>query len=252
MKSKTSSKSCKVAIVTGSSQGIGAGIAEHLLNSGYFVYVTYYKNRKLALARFNKYSNCKILKLDITSQPSIDKAIATITSYHGRLNLLVNNAAVESPGELETLTLGNWHKVFEAGLFGKFQFISSALELLKIANGSIINIASNLGNRPEYTSQIYSAMESSVLNFTKSCAINLAKYGIRVNAVNPGIVKTTLWKQLGFYDDVSFWKSARANNPLGRICTPLDVAKVVFWLASEDAFFLNGNEIFVNGGSHLL
>jgi NAD(P)-dependent dehydrogenase (short-subunit alcohol dehydrogenase family) len=242
----------KIALVTGSSQGIGAGIAEYLLKKNYFVYVTYNNNFELAKQRFSKYQNCKILFLDLTKDESIREVIKVINNDFGNLNLLVNNAAVESPGSTELIDNSDWKKVFEVGLFGKFLISKEALPLLKVSKGQIINIASNLAHKPDYNYSIYCAMEAAVVNYSKSQAIDFARYGIRVNTVNPGATRTNMMKTvLGEQDTNEFWENLAAKNPLGRVCTPDDIAKTIYFLTTKNANFLNGNEIFVNGGTHL-
>jgi NAD(P)-dependent dehydrogenase (short-subunit alcohol dehydrogenase family) len=243
----------KVALITGSSQGIGAGIAEYLLKKNFFVYITYNNNFELAKQRFSKYKECKMLYLDLTKKKSIKEVIKTINSDFGYLNLLVNNAAVESPGSTELIDLSNWEKVFEIGLFGKFLISKEALPLLKAAKGQVINIASNLAHKPDYNYSIYCAMEAAVVNYSKSQAIDFARYGIRVNSVNPGATRTNMMHiVLGEQDNNDYWEKIAAKNPLGRVCTPEDIGRTIYFLTTNEADFLNGNEIFVNGGSHLI
>ena len=125
-----------------------------------------------------------------------------------------------------------------------------ALPLLKKAGrATIVNVTSSWAYETQPSFSAAAAAEAAKMNFTKTCAVALAKYGVRTHSVNPGVTRTPLWDPWGV-DDVGWADMAKAN-PLGRNCTPEDVAKVIHYLDSEGAEYLNGAEIYVNGGNHL-
>lgn len=244
----------KIALVIGSSRGIGEGIAKYLLKKNYFVYVTYNVNKKLAEKSFRgdiNEGNCKVLNLTLPTLPSIIKVYDEINTDFGKLDLLVNSAAIEHPGRSEQLEYSNWRELFDVGLFGRFLCIKKFLYLLKVSKGIIINITSSMAYLSDPDFSIYCVMQAAIVNYSKTCAVDFAKYGIRCHTVNPGVVRTNMWKVIGEYDNKQFWEKIKISNPLSKICTPEDVGKAVYLLTLPEAEYLNGNEIYVNGGSHL-
>lgn len=242
----------KIALITGSSQGIGAGIAEYLLNKDFFVYVTYFKNEALATEQFKGRKNCKIVKLDVRDEKSVKKVFDIINTDFGRLDLLVNNANIEIPGTTEEIGVETWRKLFEVRVTGTFLCTKYALPLMKKTKRStLINIASALPDKGRPRFPAHTAAEAAVISYTKTCAIDLARYGVRCHNVNPTMTRTGMWVDIGGYNDDDMWENFAKQNPLGRVSTPLDVGKSVYFLTTDDAEYLNGLEFYVNGGSHL-
>lgn len=239
-----------MALITGSSRGIGAGIAKYLLDKGYFVHVTYYRDKELAEKAFLKTANVAIHHLDVTSEDSVSAVLASITKISDQLHLLVNNATVDYNIPIEKITPKEWDETFNVRVKGTFLLTKHTLPLLKKAERStIINITSSWAHETQPSFPAAAAAEAAKMNFTKTCALALAKYGIRTHSVNPGVTRTPLWDPWGV-DDAG-WAAMAKNNPLGRNCTPEDVAKVIYYLDSPEAEYLNGEEIYVNGGNHL-
>ncbi len=240
----------RVALVTGSSTGIGAGIARYLSENGYFVYATYLKNKALIEKEFKSDKNVSILNLDVRDEKGVKDAIEKIKRDSGRLDLLVNNAAVDYNIPVEEMDLDKWNETFDVRVKGTFLMTKYAIPLLKKAKRStIINITSSWAHETQPSFPAAAAAEAAKMNFTKTCAIALAKYGIRTHSVNPGATRTPLWDLWGVGDKE--WEAMAKANPLGRNCTPKDIAKMVKYLDSEEAEYLNGEEIYVNGGNHL-
>ena len=137
-------------------------------------------------------------------------------------------------------------------LTGTFLVTKYAIPLLKKRNRStIVNITSSLSQKgtPDYPA--HAAAEAGVISYSKTCAVDLARYGIRTHMVNPTMTRTEMWKDIGGYDDDAMWQRFAANNPLKRSPTPEDIGKAVYMLTLDEAEYWNGNEIYVTGGSHL-
>ncbi len=243
-------KSRRVALVTGSSRGIGAGVARFLSDRGYFVHTTYYKDRDLIQKEFAKNPNTHIHYLDLQDEKSVKKVIESVKKLSGVLHLLINNATVDYKTPIEKMGIEEWDETFDIRVRGTFLMTKYALPLFKkVQRSTIINITSSWANETQPSFPAAAAAEAAKMNFTKTSAVVLAKYGIRTHSVNPGVTRTPLWDPWGVDD--KGWEEMAKNNPLGRNCTPEDVARVIFYLDSEDAAYLNGEEIYVNGGNHL-
>lgn len=240
----------RIALVTGSSRGIGAGVAEYLSKRGYFVYVTYLKDKPLAEKRFSKNKNTTVCHLDVCDVKSVKRILDLVKKNSGVLHLLVNNATVDYLVSIEDMSEKQWDETFDIRVKGTFLMTKYALPLLKKSKRStIINITSSWAYETQPSFPAAAAAEAAKMNFTKTCAVALAKYGIRTHSVNPGVTRTPLWDPWGVDD--KGWEAMAKNNPLGRNCTPEDVAKVIYYLDSDEAEYLNGEEIYVNGGNHL-
>lgn len=240
----------RTALITGSSRGIGAGIAKYLLNKGYFVHVTYLKDKVLAEKQFKNRSRVAIHRLNVTEETSVKQVFQAVAKISGRLHLLVNNASVDYNIPIEETTLQEWEETFAVRARGTFLVTKHALPLLKKEERStIVNITSSWAHETQPSFPAGAAAEAAKMNFTKTCAVALAKYGVRTHSVNPGVTRTPLWDP--WEVDDAGWAAMAKTNPLGRNCTPEDVAKIIYYLDSEEAGYLNGEEIYVNGGNHL-
>jgi len=245
-------KETKIALITGSSKGIGAGIAKYLMKKDFFVYITYCSEEKPAKEIASERENCEVVHLDLKNEETIKKAFQTVELKHGVLDLLVNNASIEIPGTTEEIDAKIWREIFEVRVTGTFLATKYAIPLLKKRRKStIVNITSSLPHkgRPQYPA--HTAAEAAVISYTKTCAIDLARYGIRCHTVNPTMTRTDMWKDIGGYEDDKMWEEFAKDNPLGRVSIPEDIGKAVYVLTLEETEFWNGNEIYVNGGSHI-
>lgn len=240
----------KTALVTGASRGIGKGIAKYLIANGYFVHCTYRKDKDLINKAFGKDKNVHIHHLDVGNEAEVKQVIDNVRRVSSNLQLLVNNAAVDYQTSIENMTSEQWDETFGARCRGTFLMTKYSIPLLRNNKRStIINITSSFAYETQPDFPAAASAEAAKMNFTKTCAVALAKYGIRTHSVNPGVTRTPLWDTWGVDD--KGWEEMAKSNPLGRNCTPEDVAKIIVYLDSEEAAYLNGEEIYTNGGNHL-
>lgn len=247
----------KVAVVTGSSQGIGAGIAKLLGEKGYAVVITYRNNKEKASAVVDyivgKGGEAIAVELDVTSEESVKACFEIVDSRFGKLNVLVNNAGVDHLTPIEDTTYEKWREVVGPKIEGNFLCTKYALPLLqKCDKSDLIVIMSSLGDIPDIKDIAYSVGTAGAVGFVKVMARALAKYGVRTNGVGPTAVRTTL----GYYEESNLisdeaWAEIAKGNPLGRAATVEDVAETVLSVIENPSQFWNGNFIYVTGGDHI-
>ncbi|HET8670932.1 MAG TPA: SDR family oxidoreductase [Candidatus Saccharimonadales bacterium] len=247
----------KVVLVTGSSQGIGAGVAKLFGEKGYTVIVTYRKHKDKAsnVAEDIKTNGGKtsVVQLDVTSEKSVKECFDFVASEFGRLDVLVNNAGVDGLSPIESVTFDRWKEIVGPKIDGNFLCTKYALPLLKKAKKSdLIVIMSSLGDRPDVEDIAYSVGTAGAVGFVKAMALALAKYGIRTNGVGPNETRTNLdyWREAGLTSDKA-WEEMARNNPLGRVATTEDIAQTILTIVENPTQFWNGNFIYVTGGSHI-
>jgi NAD(P)-dependent dehydrogenase (short-subunit alcohol dehydrogenase family) len=194
----------------------------------------------------------EVLLIDVTSERSVRDGFAVIQANPRRLAVLVNNAVTEVAKDIEDATFAEWRSVISTKLDGAWLCTRCALPLLKGSdNGNVVFVTSGDGERPDPEYLAYYAATAGVIAMTKALARSLPRYGIRVNAVSPGTVRTPLWESMRRNDD-ALWRELSEKNPLGRVATPDDIAEAVWMLVNDPTRYLNGNIIYVNGGSHLV
>ncbi len=246
-------------IVTGSSTGIGAGIAKHFAELGFNVIMTYKTDIKSAEESFSGLKKSKdqkhsLLKLDVCSEKSVKEITNVISKKYGHLDLAVCNAGVDYFSEIEKCSFNDWKDITRTKIDGMFLCTKYFTELLKSAESPLmIYISASVGNKPDWRDPAYSCACAATTSFGKSMSVALSKYKIRSNIVCPGSTKTNMkyWHQLEkIVPDI--WDKFVESNPLKHNCTPEDVASAIEMLYADKTKYLNGNEIFVNGGAHYL
>lgn len=227
----------KKVLVTGISKGIGKAICEKLVSEGYFVIGTYNTGQKEAEAIKNELKNVEIYQADFADKEQLNEILKKLKEE--KLFAIVNNAGVIHFELFDALTLNNWDNTFAVNLNAPL-IITHTLRNNIEKGGSVVNIASTDGMNGCYASIAYSASKAGLINLGKSLGNIFGPKGIRVNTISPG------WVGSGM--DSPAIKEAEGNTPLGRTAQFEEVAKVVNYLLSDEASFINGANIIVDGG----
>jgi 3-oxoacyl-[acyl-carrier protein] reductase len=243
----------KVAIVTGASKGIGAGIARSFGEAGASVVVNYASSREGAerVVAQIKAAGGKAIAVqgDVSKADDVKRLFAETKKSYGSIDILVNNAGVFDFGPLESVTEREFHRQFDINVLGTLLATQESLDHFGPNGGSVINISSVTSANPVPNSVIYSATKSAVDSITKSLARELASRKIRVNAIAPGGVETEGTHTVGMIGS-DFEKQIVAATPLGRLGQPEDIARLALHLASDEAAWLTGERITASGGLH--
>lgn len=241
----------KVAVVTGASKGIGAGVAKELAAQGASVVVNYASSKEGAekvVAEITKAGGKAIaVGGSVATAAEVDKLFAETKKAYGKLDILVNNAGVYSFTPLEAITEEQIEWIFGTNVKGLLLATKAAVALFPPEGGSVINIGSVASENTPPTSAVYSGSKGAVDSITRVFAKELGPKKIRVNAVNPGPVVTEGVKSAGF-EGSDFLNQYVQQTPLGRIGQPDDIATVVAFLASDDARWLTGSLLQAAGG----
>jgi len=241
----------KVAVVTGASKGIGAGIAKHLAAEGAAVVVNYASSKQDAdrvVDEIAKRGGRAIaVQADVSKKAEIERLFAETRKAFGKLDILVNNAGIYEFAPLEEITEEHFHKHFDINVLGLLLTSQAALKHFGPEGGSIINISSGASTSAPPGASVYSATKSAVDTITKSLAKELGPRKIRVNAINPGMVETEGVRAAGFIES-DFQKSFESQSALGRIGQPDDIAPAAVFLASSDAGWITGETLLIAGG----
>jgi len=244
----------RVALIAGGAQGIGRGIAERLLREGFQVVIG--DIDEVALANTLSLKDCPValgLPLDVTSEDSVAGLMQEIDRRFGRLDVVVNSAGILGSvnGEMPTVEgspLAVWQRVLAVNLTGTFLVCRAAIPLLRRGGwGRFINISSRTA-RTRSGNPAYSASKGGVITFSRNLAAEVAPYGITVNCLAPSWVETPLTKIL---DNSALRARKIAETPIGRIGTVEDMAAAIAFLVSNDAGFITGSVMDVNGGSYM-
>lgn len=237
-------------LVTGSSRGIGAGIARRFAEEGHRVAIHYHTNESAARALYDELTSagCSVMLAqgDITKQAQAEALVSSVQAHFGFIDVLVNNAGVALPTQLVTdTTLADWNRVMETNVTGMFLVSNAVLpQMISQKRGAIVNISSMWGVTGGSCEVAYSASKAAVIGYTKSLAKEVAPSGIRVNCVAPGFVLTDMTRC--FPEDVV--AGICEETPLLRAGTTEDVANAVLFLASGQASFITGQVLCVDGG----
>lgn len=239
----------KIALITGASRGIGSEIAKTLAREGTYVVVNYSGSEESArtvLTEIEKAGGSgEIYGCNVADFAAVAELLKHITDTKGRLDILVNNAGVTRDGLLLKMSEEDYDAVLDINLKGTFHTIRhAARQMLKQKGGSIINISSVSGIMGNPGQVNYAASKAGIIGLTKSAARELASRGIRVNAVAPGFIETEMTAALS----EAVTAAAKEQIPMKRLGTTAEVANVVKFLASEEASYITGQVIQVDGG----
>ena len=235
----------KVIVITGASRGIGKGISEYFLEKGHIVIGTFNKSLNEANEIKEKYPLFDPIKTDVTNEEEIKKTVSEIIKKYGQIDCLINNAGISKTGLLQDMALEDYNEIFDVNVKGLFLFTKEVLPyMINKKSGKIINISSMWGITGGACEVLYSASKSAVIGFTKALAKEVGPSNINVNCIAPGVIKTDMLNNLK-EDDLEV---LREETPLLKIGTPFDIAKVCYFLFSENSDFITGQVISVDGG----
>ena len=241
----------KVAIVTGASKGIGAGIAKEMATAGARVVVNYASSREGAERVVNEITRnggeAVAVQGDMSKAEDVKRLFAEAKQAFGRLDVLVNNAGVFHFEPIGAITENEFHRQFNINVLGPILATQESLGYFGDEGGSVINISSVVAVKPPLHSSVYSATKSALDTVTQVLANELGPKKIRVNSLSPGAIETEGAHTAGIIGS-DFEKHIVAQTPLGRIGQPVDIAKVAVFLASDDSAWVSGQRIITSGG----
>jgi 3-oxoacyl-[acyl-carrier protein] reductase len=242
----------KAALVTGGSRGIGRAVSIRLAGEGAFVFVNYSRSEETARETLRRIGEVggegKIVRFDVADTKAATEAIAGLIKEKGRIDILVNNAGESRDGLLVRMKEQDWDRVIGTHLKGAFNCCRAvALTMMKQRSGRIINISSIVALSGNAGQANYSASKAGIIGLTKALARELAPRGICVNTVAPGLIATDMTSAMTEEQREKVLEAI----PLSRLGTPDDVAGVVLFLASDEAGYITGQVIGVNGGLYM-
>ena len=239
----------KIALVTGASRGIGRAIAEILAERGATVIGTATSESGADAISAYLGDHGKGFALNVTSPESIEVTLKQIKEQYGDIDILVNNAGITRDNLLMRMKEDEWQDVMNTNLTSIFRLSKAVLRaMMKKRHGRIISIGSVVGTMGNAGQTNYAAAKAGLLGFTKSMAREVASRGITVNAVAPGFIETDMTKALN--DDQR--AATLANVPAGRLGDPREIAAAVAFLASDEAAYITGETLHVNGGMYMI
>lgn len=241
----------KVAVVTGASKGIGAAIARQLAADGAAVVVNYSASKsgadKVVAEITGAGGQAIAIQADMQKAAEIDRLFAQAKQAFGQLDILVNNAGIYGFSPVESVTTEFYGKLFNVNVLGLLLASQAAVKLFDAAGGSIVNISSVVSLLGFPNASVYAGTKGAVDAITRSLAKELGPRGIRVNAVNPGMVETEGTHSAGITGS-EMRKQVEAMTPLGRIGKPQDIAAAVAFLASPESSWITGQCLTIDGG----
>lgn len=239
----------KVALVTGGSSGIGLATAKRFIDEGAFVFITGRRQAELDIAATKLGSQAAAVRCDVADPGALDTLFSTIKQKKGRLDVLFANAGGGSLMPLGQITEEHFDKIFNTNVRGLLFTVQKALPLMPPGASIVLNASiTSVKGTPAFS--VYSASKAAVRSFARNWTLDLKDRKIRVNAISPGVVPTPGYDLLGLSKEQvqTFVDSQAVNIPLGRVGSPEEIAKAVVFLASDDSSFINGIELFVDGG----
>lgn len=239
----------KIALVTGSSRGIGRAVADRLAREGWAVCVNYRVRQDCAeqLVDTLHRSGCRAMAVqaDVSVRSQVDDMVRRVEDQFGPVSLLVNNAGVAGQALFQDVTDELWHRYFSVNVDGAFHTIQAVLPpMLHNHEGCIVNVSSIWGQRGASCEVTYSATKAALIGLTRSLAAELAPTHIRVNCVAPGVIRTDMLDAL----PPEVLPQLAEETPLRRLGTPEDIARAVCFLAGNEADFITGQVLTVDGG----
>jgi len=242
----------RIALVTGGSRGIGRAIAIKLAESGAYIYVNYFRNEEAAVDTLriirDRGGDGKLSCFDVSDFEAAQETVSDIVRKKGRVDILVNNTAISIDGLIVRMKEKDWNNVIDTNLTGTFNCCRAVVaHMMKQRWGRIVNITSVVAETGNAGQVSYCASKAGILGLTKSLARELGSRKICVNAVAPGFIETDMTSSVPDKER----EKIRKQIPLSRLGTPEDVAGVVLFLVSEEAGYMTGQVIRINGGLYM-
>jgi NAD(P)-dependent dehydrogenase (short-subunit alcohol dehydrogenase family) len=237
------------AVVTGGAQGIGRATARELLSRGYRVVIADCDTEagEETVDEYRAMGTIRFVACDVAEEADVERLVTDTVAEYGRLDALVNNAAVSRRKPLAELTLAEWNRVLAVNLGGAFLCAKYASPHLKAAQGAIVNVASTRALMSEPNTEAYSSSKGGIVALTHALAMSLAPQ-VRVNCVSPGWIETGDWQKARARRAPQHSERDRAQHPVGRVGRPADAATLIAYLLSAESGFISGTNIVVDGG----
>ena len=237
----------RVAVVTGGTRGIGEAISIMLDKAGYKVAATYHGNDARA-QEFSKRTGIKTFKFDVGDFAAVQAGIKEIEGALGPIDVVVNNAGITRDGTLQRMSWENWNEVVNTNLGSCFNMCRCVIDGMRARGfGRIVNIGSINGQAGQYGQVNYAAAKSGIHGFTKALAQEGARNGITVNAIAPGYIDTDMVRAV----PAPVLEKIVAKIPVGRLGKAEEIARGVLFLVGDDAGFITGSTLSINGGQHM-
>jgi len=240
----TEGRAPKVVLITGASGGIGKAIAKKFAEAQAKVALNDIAPAEENLKKLAEDLGGKYFLADVSKLEEVEKMVQDIQKEFGRLDILVNNAGITQDRTLAKMTKEEWQKVIDIDLTGVFNCSKAALPLIIANQGKIISISSLVGQRGNFGQTNYAAAKAGVIGFTKALSKEVGRFGVTVNAIAPGFIETRLTENL----PPEVTETVKKFTPLGRFGKPEEVASLIFFLASEEANFITGTVVNIDGG----
>ena len=237
----------RIALVTGGTRGIGAAISVALKNAGYKVIANYFSNDEAA-KNFSNQNGIPTVKWDVSNYEACQVAIKSIANDYGAPEIVINNAGITRDSMMHKMSIDQWHEVISTNLNSCFNISKCVLDDMRESGfGRIINISSINGQKGQAGQTNYSAAKAGVIGFTKALAQETSTKGITVNAIAPGYIDTEM--MLSIPQDVM--TNIINAVPVKRLGKPSEIANAVIYLCSDDAGYITGSTININGGQYV-
>ena len=237
----------RVALITGGTRGIGAEISRGMKADGYDVVAGFHLNVQRA-QRFQKETGIDILQFDVSDYDACERAVHKLEESHGPVDILINNAGITHDVFLHRMPQDAWHEVIETNLTSCFNMCRTVIGKMRDRGfGRIVNVSSVNGQTGQIGQTNYAAAKAGILGFTKALALENAAKGITVNAICPGYVDTEMVRAI----PERVQEVIKSQIPVGRFGDPREICHVVRFLVADDACFVTGSTVSVNGGQYM-